>query len=86
MSWFRYHANILWPNFEVIEEAPATAKWGELKKVLAADRMSGCEDIERVCGMMLLGKWEESRRRRSRLLRLAVEGSPTGIVETLLRS
>jgi len=42
--WFRYQAKILWPNLEVLEDAPATANVGELKKVLAAACMSG-EDV-----------------------------------------
>lgn len=36
----RYQAKILWPNLAVLDEAPATAKVGELKKVRAAACMA----------------------------------------------
>ena len=48
--WFKYQANILCPNLEGWEDAPATAKCGELKNNLAADFMSGKWDIsDKLC-------------------------------------
>lgn len=62
----RYQAKILWPNLAVLEEAPATAKVGELKKVRAAACMvvgfSGMtwerkEDIGRGVGEKKMGEF-----------------------------
>lgn len=36
----KYQAKILWPNLAVLDDAPATAKVGELKKVRAAACMA----------------------------------------------
>lgn len=46
----RYQANIRCPNFEGLEDAPATAKCEALKKVLAAVCMLSGSDIVGVVG------------------------------------
>ena len=56
-SWLRYQANILCPNFDLFDEAPATAKTEEPKKVLAAACMStevGMFELETIFPWALL--------------------------------